>query len=78
MIGIVAALSEDSPFQDTSQDMKSDDVSNISSDSEDLDNVDKSNLNEARKGVEDLRKKWLHPGGDALSRLLAVGGKKPY
>ena len=77
MIGIVAAMSEDNPFQDGSPETKSnDDDSNSITSDENLDKVDKSNLDEAKRvEKEDKRKKWLHPGGDALSRLAAVGGK---
>ena len=73
MIGVVAALSEDSPFEDPHDRDITKDNDHRREDS-DIDETDKSNLSAAMK-EQNSTDKWFHPSGDVLARLAAVGGK---
>eukprot|EP00816_Leptocylindrus_hargravesii_P011223 CAMPEP_0196823936 /NCGR_PEP_ID=MMETSP1362-20130617/89662_1 /TAXON_ID=163516 /ORGANISM="Leptocylindrus danicus, Strain CCMP1856" /LENGTH=731 /DNA_ID=CAMNT_0042203993 /DNA_START=1 /DNA_END=2193 /DNA_ORIENTATION=+ len=75
-IAIVAALSEVSPFicdnAKQKDDIEVDDAP--SEESDNLDDVDKHAIQtKEEEELKEVREQWKHSGGDALSRMLAVG-----
>lgn len=77
-IAIVAALSEVSPFvtdaKQNDDDENDDDDDVQSEDSDSLDDADRHAVQtKEEEEAKEMRDQWKHTGGDALSRLLAVG-----
>lgn len=69
-IGLVAVLSENSPFNDKFSNGEKD--KNEKDGDEDLDEVDRNNIEE-QKRQKSKSKKWLHAGGDVLAAVHALG-----
>lgn len=70
-IVVVAVLSESSPFSSTSSpsDDKTSETGEVDSD---LDEIDKTIVENKKKGKK-ANNRWFHSGGDVLASMLAVG-----